>query len=124
MPTTDTYGNSTNGTGTISPAYAAVNLNSINALNITAAGENALDDAANQIRSNAAIPARIFVIGLGNNPGAYLPDPVLMPRIANDPTSASYNSNQPAGQYIYAPSTAQLQTAFTSIAAQVLSLAR
>jgi hypothetical protein len=46
-----------------------------------------------------------------------------MPRIANDPNSAYYNSSQPAGQYILAPTTAQLQSAFAGIASQVLKLA-
>jgi hypothetical protein len=46
-----------------------------------------------------------------------------MPRIANDPTSPSYNSSQPAGQYFAAPSPTQIQSAFNSIAAQVLRLA-
>ena len=133
MPAFDVYGNSTNGTGSL-PAYNTnppVNLtltsNSTNdAWNITYAGENALDDAANQIRGNAALPATIFVIGLGGNPGYSSPDPVLMARIANDPTSldpAPNSANQPSGQYIYAPTTAQLQSAFTSIASQVLKLA-
>ena len=47
-----------------------------------------------------------------------------MQRIANDPTSAYYNSSQPTGLYVYAPTTAQLQSAFTSIASQVLQLAK
>lgn len=124
MPSTDIYGNSTNGTGAYSSAYAPyvqVSLANISAATITAAAENALDDAANQIRSNATLPATIFVIGA---PGASpsVPDAVLMARVANDPTSAYYNSAQPQGEYIYAPSTAQLQTAFTGIASTVLKL--
>jgi hypothetical protein len=121
MPATDIYGNSTNG-------YEPVNLNSpivgtSGYWNIVWASENALDNAANQIRGNAALPATIFVIGLGDLPATYPPDPVLMPRIANDPSSASYNSSQPAGQYILAPTAAQLQSAFAGIASQVLKLA-
>jgi hypothetical protein len=122
MPTADIYGNSTNGTGTISQ-YAPVVLTSIDAVDITYAAENALDDAASRARGNLSIPATIFVIGLGGNPGALPPDPLLMPRIANDPGSTYYNNSQPTGQYIYAPTTAQLQAAFTSIASQVLRLA-
>jgi Flp pilus assembly protein TadG len=122
MPTSDIYGNSTNGTGTAS-LYTQVDLTSIDANDITAAAENALDDAANRARGDASIPATIFVIGLGGNPAAIPPDPLLMPRIANDPASASYNGNQPAGQYIFAPDTAHLQAAFASIASQVLRLA-
>ncbi len=123
MPTTDTYGNSTNGMGTIS-SYAPVSLTSIDAPDITAAAENALDDEANKIRGNATLPATIFVIGLGGNLSGYPPDNTLMGRVANDPTwpGDNYNSSQPAGAYIYAPTTAQLQTAFISIASQVLKL--
>jgi hypothetical protein len=123
MPAMDVNGNSTNGAGSIGE-YAPVNLNIINALNITYAGENALDDAANRIRGSATLPTVIFAIGLGNIPGSLTPDPVLMPRIANDPSSPYYNSSQLSGQYIFAPTTGQLQTAFTSIASQVLKLAQ
>jgi hypothetical protein len=122
MPTSDVYGNSTNGTGTISE-YQLVNLNTINGTNITYAGENALDDAANRIRGSATLPATIFVIGL-SDVSLTPPDTVLMQRIANDPSSAYYNSNQPTGQYISAPTTGQLQSAFTGIASQVLKLAQ
>jgi hypothetical protein len=128
MPTADVYGNSTNGTGSIGAYQPGVNLNSLSYWNVTYAGENALDDAANKIRgaqfpTGNPISATIYVIGLANNPGAFPPDPVLMPRIANDPTSPSYNSSQPAGQYFAAPSPTQIQSAFNSIAAQVLRLA-
>jgi Flp pilus assembly protein TadG len=120
MPSVDYYGNSTNGTGTV-PQYPPVTLTSFLGSSINAAASNALNDAANRIRS-AALPATIFVIGLGGNPTKQ-PDPVLMYLVANDPTSGSYNSSQPAGAYILAPTQAELQTAFTSIASQVLRLA-
>jgi hypothetical protein len=122
MPSTDLNGNSTNGTGTIS-TYASVNLNSVTKINIAAASENALDDAANRIRSDATLTPVIFAIGLGSNLYPQ-PDSTLMLRVANDPTSASYNSSQPSGSYSYAPTSTQLQSAFSGIGSQVLQLAK
>jgi Flp pilus assembly protein TadG len=113
---------STNGSGTIG-AYRSVNLNAFNKVSVTEASENALDDAANRIRSDATIAPVIFTIAFNSNLVA-APDSVLMARIANDPTSASYNSGQPAGQYIYAPSAQAIQTAFSGISSKVLQLAK
>ena len=122
MPATDVNGNSTNGTGTMS-AYQAVTLTSITGSNIEHAAENAFDDAANKIRSDTTIAPVIYAIGL-TLPNGAVPDTVLMERIANDPRSATYSSNQPAGLYLPAPNSTQLATAFANIAAQVLQLAR
>ena len=76
LPATDSNGNSTNGTGSIS-AYAPVNLNQVSPVNVTNAGLNALDDAANRIRGDSTFAPVIYAIGLGDNPGAP-PDQVLM----------------------------------------------
>lgn len=122
LPTTDTNGNSTNGMGSIS-AYAPVNLNRVTPPNVTNAGLNLLDDAANRIRNDATFLPVIDVIGLGNNPGLP-PDQVLMARVANDPSSASFNSNQPAGLFVFSPTVAELHSAFIRIASQVLRLAQ
>ena len=130
MPGMDIYGNYTNGGGgyaaytSVNTVYAPVSLTAINATNITGAAMNALDYQANQIRSDTNLSPVIFVIGLANNPGSISPDPVLMQRVANDPASPYYQSAQPAGQFVSAPSPAQLQSAFASIGAQVLQLAK
>jgi hypothetical protein len=134
IPPTDIFGNSTianytlynNSSGNYGTSLTGLGGRQVPA-NITGAATSAFDYAANQIRSglgnsvrtDTALKPVIFTIGLGAVP----PDAVLMARVANDPTSPSYNSNQPAGQYIYSPSPAQLQTAFTAIASQVLKLA-
>jgi hypothetical protein len=122
LPATDTNGNSTNGMGSIS-AYAPINLNQVTPPNVTNAGLNLLDDAANRIRGDATFKPLIYVIGLGNNPGLP-PDQVLMARIANDPNSPSFNSNQQAGLFVFSPTVAELHSAFMRIASQVLHLAQ
>jgi Flp pilus assembly protein TadG len=103
-----------------------------------AAALNATDNAAYNIRSNATLPAYVFVIGLGGNDGNP-PDPVLLQRMANDPSADQFNSpaaypacsdeptciiypNQPQGQFIYSPTTAELGQAFLSISSQILRL--
>ena len=128
LPATDAYGNSTTGNGTISAYVPGVNLTKAALANsagqnVTGSGQNAFDDAANRIRSDANLTPLIYAIGLGGNPGAP-PDNVLMARVANDPSSPSFNSNQGAGLYVYSPSTAQLRSAFLRIASEILRLAR
>ncbi len=122
LPTADINGNSTNGTGTISE-YKPVTLTNINPVNVTNAGLNAFDDAANRVRSDTTLKPVIYTIGLGNNPGLP-PDQVLLARVANDPTSTSYNSSQPAGLFVFSPTIAQLHDAFLRISAEVLRLSQ
>jgi hypothetical protein len=45
---------------------------------------------------------------------AYLQD------VANDPAAATYNSNQPQGEAVFAPSSTQLDAVFQTIASKVL----
>jgi Flp pilus assembly protein TadG len=122
LPSADINGNSTNGTGSIA-AYAPVSLTTVNPVNVTNAGQNVLDDAANKIRNDMIIKPQIYAIGLGNNPGLP-PDPVLLARVANDPTSESYNSAQPTGLFVFSPTIAQLHAAFLRVASQVLRLSQ
>jgi Flp pilus assembly protein TadG len=123
LPKRDYYGNSTNGAGTM-PAYTVSSLSPVNGNSIVAAAQNALDDAANRIRSNATLKPVIYVIGLGGNGGV---DDVLLRRVANDPSSirdpkGHFDENQAAGLYVYSPTTAQLHAAFMRIASEILRL--
>jgi Flp pilus assembly protein TadG len=122
LPSADINGNSTNGTGSIG-AYAPVSLTTVNPVNVTNAGQNLLDDAANKIRNDTTIRPQIYAIGLGNNPGLP-PDQVLLARVANDPSSISYNSAQPTGLFVFSPTIAQLHSAFLRAASQVLRLSQ
>ncbi len=57
----------------------------------------------------------IYSIGLGDKINqAYLQD------IANDPDAATYNSSQPQGEAVFAPSASQLDAVFQTIASKVL----
>jgi len=75
---------------------------------------------------------------LGGNDGNP-PDPVLLQRMANDSSADQFNSpaaypacsaepscitypNQPQGQFIYSPTTAELGQAFLAISSQILRL--
>ena len=92
---------------------------------ITNAGVNALDNAAQRARADSVtrnLNVVTFTIGLGNAPGG-VNDPLLQ-RIANDPAAPNYNSAQPVGEYIFAPTTAQLNQAFNKIASDVLRLSK
>ena len=122
LPSVDLYGDSTNGTGTIS-AYSPVNLSLVNGSTVISIGLNAFDDAANRVRSDKTLNPVIYTIGLGNNPGTP-PDQVLMARVANDPGSIYYNSGQPAGLFIFSPTITQLHSAFLRIASEILRLTK
>jgi hypothetical protein len=103
-----------------------------------AAALNATDNAAYNVRTNATLPAYVFVIGLGGNDGNP-PDPILLQRMANDSSADQFNSpaaypacsaepscvnypSQPQGQFIYSPTDAQLGQAFLAISSQILRL--
>jgi Flp pilus assembly protein TadG len=85
---------------------------------VGAAATNAADNAARRIRQNLANPTIFYVIGLGDV------DSVLLRRIANDPSSPSYNRDEPTGLYVFAPDKTQLNQAFARIASEILRLAQ
>jgi len=103
-----------------------------------AAALNATDNAAYKARTNATLPAYVFVVGLGGNDGNP-PDAILLQRLANDASADQFNNpaaypacatetgcvtypNQPQGQFIYSPTAAQLGQAFLEISSQILRL--
>ncbi len=85
---------------------------------VGAASTNATDNAAKRIRQNLAMPTIFYVIGLGSV------DSVLLKRVANDPSSPTYNRDEPTGLYVYAPDKTQLNQAFARIASEILRLAQ
>jgi len=92
---------------------------------ITNAGINALDNAAQRARADSItrnLNVVTYTIGLGNAPGG-VNDQLLL-RIANDTSANNYNSTQPSGDYVFAPTTAQLNQAFNRIASDVLRLSK
>lgn len=63
-----------------------------------------------------------YTIGLGNAANGV--DNELLQRVANDPNAGNYNATKPVGEYVYAPTTSQLNQAFSKIASQVLRLSK
>ena len=130
VPVKDIYGNSANTT------YQSVTLNSYglidihNSSNAQAMTLNTADSAATNIRNGVNDPVTnkslanitIFSIGLGN--AAIPASPTFLTRVSNDPTSPIYDSSKPAGKYIYAATTADLQPAFSEVASEILRIAK
>jgi len=83
------------------------------------AATNALDNAAKRMRQDQRISPVIFTIGLGQQV-----DETLLKRVANDPSSPTYNDVEPTGMYVYAPDKTQLNQAFARVASEILRLAR
>lgn len=134
VPTTDIYGDNLNN------GYQAITLNGngyIDLGNSNNAGSmpmNAADSAATKIRSGSAEPSTlpnsgrslnnviVYTIGLGNAPYPISSD--LLERISNDPRSTIFNSSQPTGLFILAPTSADIDSAFASVASEILRIAK
>jgi hypothetical protein len=95
----------------------------LNGANIVNASINAADSQGLKIRQSVNLPnIRVFSIGLGNAPGG-VPDDFLE-RVANDPRASNYDTNYPAGKYVFAPTSADISDAFAQVASEILHLAR
>jgi Flp pilus assembly protein TadG len=91
---------------------------------ITNMGINALDNAAQRVRTLSAangLDVVTYCIGLGG-PGAA--EDILLQRVANVPESPIYDSSKPRGMYVYAENAAQLQMAFASLASDILRISK
>ena len=142
-PAADVFGNSLNPSGY---SYKTVttdaqgHVQQTNWTNYHNAVMNATENSAYVARSNATIPASVFVIGLAGN-SATPPDPVLLQRMANDPNGDMFNtpatyvscasatncqtfSNQPQGVFLFPQNASSIGQAFRYIASQVLRLSK
>ncbi len=130
LPETDIWGNRLDN-GFYAVTRSSGNISVTSNSNGSAVAFNAADSAAARIRAATPDPANagrslsgitIYTIALGN---AGLPASApFLSRLANDPGSAIYDSSKPAGMYVYAANTADLNTAFQRIASEVLRLSR
>jgi Flp pilus assembly protein TadG len=83
---------------------------------------NTTDNIGQIIRSqNAMQPIAIYTIGYSGDGGT---DATLLKRLANTQDSTSYNSAQQTGFYVQVNSADQLGAAFSTIAGQLLRLAK
>lgn len=99
--------------------------------NANNAARNLLEIIANAARSDntGAYPIRIYTLGLGdllNQNAGTVPETgsSILKRVANDPTSPNFNSNQLAGQYYFAGDPAQLNAAFEAVRNQIIRLSQ
>jgi hypothetical protein len=92
-----------------------------NETNVTNAGINALDNAAQQVRTlSAANSLSVVTYAIGFNTDY----PDLMKRIANTTDSMIYDSTKPTGLYVYASDASQLSAAFAKIASDILRISK
>jgi Flp pilus assembly protein TadG len=126
LPNTDVFGNSLN-TSLLggSPFPYSVSTSSgkiqVTSSNVTNAGINALDNAAQNARVDALannIPFLCYTVGLGSV------NDELLRRIANDPTAAAHQVAYANGIYVNSPDAAHLNSAFATIASDLLRLSK
>ena len=79
---------------------------------VTSDAEYRAVQTANAMRAQGVI---VFSIGLGNNINK-----TFLQQVANDPASPTFNPNAQAGQAVLAPTAADLQDVFQTIASQIL----
>jgi Flp pilus assembly protein TadG len=87
--------------------------------NILNVAFNTADAAAKSIRNDAIYNPIIYTIGLGTSV-----DTDFMMRVANDADYAGRDTTQPTGQYVYSPTSDQLNASFQVIASQILKLSQ
>ncbi len=126
LPNTDVFGNSLNTSllgGSPFPYFVSTSGGKIqvSSSNVTNAGINALDNAAQRARADAAannIPFVCYTIGLGSV------NDELLKRISNDPTAGSHQDIYPDGIYVNSPDGAHLNSAFATIASDILRFSK
>lgn len=89
------------------------NTKTVNGSNFRAEGQLRALDTANTIRDANML---VFCIGLGG--GSV--DQSFLHKIANDPSSSTFNPNQPVGETVIAATANDLQVVFQQIAAKIL----
>ena len=70
------------------------------------------NQVANSMRAQNIV---IYSIGLGDKISQ-----AFLQQVANDPASSTFNPNEPVGQAVFAPTAADLQSVFQTIASEIL----
>lgn len=134
LPTADAFGDSTTttwtgGTNGNFPYPVVTTGNWYYMQNLENAGINTLDNAAQKARVAAAtapnpFPYVVYTIGLDPTSTYGSVNQELLRRVANDQTSAVYQSTYSAGKFYYVPDPGALSQAFASIASDILRIAK
>jgi len=117
LPPLDFFGNQL-GTGYAGPVSLATAINVPYTFGLAAL--NAADNQVLAIRKNTNLTPVIYTIGYFG--GTEAPNQAWLQRIANDPSSASFDVTYPAGLFVKAPTTDQLMAAFNRVASEILRL--
>lgn len=80
---------------------------------------NAVDNMGISIHNDATLKPLVFTIGLGAM-GSQETD--LLQRVANDPLAGNYDESKPVGKYLFVSNGNGLDTAFQTIASEILRL--
>jgi Flp pilus assembly protein TadG len=135
LPTSDIFGDKLDSGYQATTSNASGYIDLGNASNASAMAMNGAASAGLHIRNGDNEPATlphsgsglhnviIYSIGLGNAPYPLSPD--LLERISNDPRAgANYDNTKPAGLYVAAPTSADIDSAFAAVASEILRLAK
>jgi hypothetical protein len=99
--------------------------------NVNNAARNLVEIIANAVRTDnsGTYPIRIFTLGMGQqlklpSGSASETGEDILKRVANDPSSPDFRSNQPEGKYYFAGDASKLNAAFQQIRNQILRLSQ
>ena len=79
-----------------------------------------MDNVAKRILADTSISIAIYCIGYTGNGGV---DSALLKRVANTLDSGAHNATWQSGMYVSAGDSAALQSAFNTVASEILRLA-
>jgi Mg-chelatase subunit ChlD len=138
IPTTDIYGDSLTGQNqlylNVTTSGGYVDMGYIP--NGIPAATDAADDAARHIRvgdpdtvaganvGHSLSGVIIDAIGLGNAVVPLPADGIFLKRVTNDPRSPIYDSNKPAGTFVYAAQSSDIGNSFNQIASEILRISK
>ncbi len=141
IPNTDAYGNATNSGTDPTGASLVVSSDYFQAGNpyagflrpdqpqtIKHVSLSAAYAAAAAIHADTNYNITVYCIGLGGTTSNDPVNSVFLSTVANDPNAAAYggiyNPARPPGTYVYAPTYAELATAYRTIASKILRLSQ
>ena len=107
-----TNGNGASCGATSFPSQQTGTMETLNMANISNDAMYRAVQVANSMRAQGIV---IYSIGLGNTISQ-----AFLQQIANDPASSTFNPNEPVGQAVFAPTAADLQGVFQTIASEIL----
>jgi hypothetical protein len=107
-------GNSTTCSATQFPSQQTGTMQTINITNVSNEAMYRAVKVADAMRAEQ-VPTVVYAIGMGDKINQ-----TFLHQVANDSSSPTFNSNQPEGEAVFAPTAADLEGVFQTIASQIL----